>query len=192
MLTVKEAIEKRRTIRKFKSDPIPKELVNQVLEAARLAPSASNRQPWRFQVITDPDLKRRIFEEATFNQAQVKEAPVIIACSSELLTFVKKHHLAPPDSDYYGAESENWDELKAFIPDAQINTAIAVEHIVLMATALGIGSCWVQRMRYGQLAKILELPKHVVVLAILALGYPDEVPQPRARHSLEEIQLINQ
>ena len=96
MLTVMEAIQKRRSIRKFKLDPVPDELINQMLEAARLAPSGSNRQPWRFQVIQDPALKERIFDEATFNVKHVLEAPVVIVCASELLTFVKGHKLAPP------------------------------------------------------------------------------------------------
>jgi len=190
MLTVKEAIEKRRSIRKFKSKPIPQELINNLLEGAQLAPSAGNRQPWRFQVVTDSDLKKRIFEEATFNQRQVLEAPGVIVCGSELLTFVKGHPLAPQGSEYYGAESENWDDIKAFIPDAQMNTAIAMEHIVLMATALDLGTCWIQSIRFGQLAKILGWPRHVVAHAILAVGYPDESPASMPRLSLEEIQAV--
>ena len=160
-----------------------------LLEAARWAPSGSNRQLWRFQVITDKDLKNQVFEEATFNQTQIKDAPAIIVCGSEMLTFVKKHPLAPPDSDYYGAESENWDEVKAFIPDAQMNTAIAAEHMVLMATALGMGTSWVQRIRFGQLAKILGWPRHVVAHFILAIGYPDETPEAKPRLSREQILL---
>jgi len=189
MLTVKESIQKRRSIRKFKPEPVPRELIDELLEAARLAPSATNRQPWRFQVVTDPDLKKQIFEEASFRQHQVQEAPAIVICGSELLTFVKGHPLAPPDSHYYGAESENWDDIKGFIPDAHMNTAIAVEHMVLMATSLGLGTCWVQAIRFGQLAKILGWSRHVVPHAILAVGYPDESPPPRPTLSLEEIQL---
>jgi len=188
MLTVKECIEKRRSIRKFKPEPVPRDLIDELLEAARLAPSATNRQPWRFQVVTDPDLKRRIFEEATFSQYQIQEAPMIVVCGSELLTFVKRHALAPPGSEYYGAESESWDDIKAFIPDAQMNTAIATEHMVLMATALGLGTCWVQAIRFGQLAKILGWPRHMVAHAILAVGYPDESPPPRPTLSQVEIQ----
>ena len=188
MLTVKECIEKRRSIRKFKPEPVPRDLIDELLEAARLAPSATNRQPWRFQVVTDPDLKRRIFEEATFSQYQIQEAPVIVVCGSELLTFVKGHALAPPGSEYYGAESESWDDIKAFIPDAQMNTAIATEHMVLMATALGLGTCWVQAIRFGRLAKILGWPRHMVPHAILAVGYPDESPPPRPTLSKVEIQ----
>jgi len=188
-MTVKEAIATRRSIRKFKPDPIPGELVDQLLDAARLAPSAGNRQPWRFQVVTDTDLRKQIFEEVTFGQHQIQEAPVIIVCGSELLTFVKGHPLAPPGSEYYGAESEDWDDIKAFIPDAQMNTAIAIEHMVLMGTSLGLGTCWVQRIRFGQLARVLGWPRHVVPHAILAIGYPNETPPPSPRLSIEEIQL---
>src|SRR3972149_101845 len=99
MLTVKEAIERRRSIRKFKPDPIPDEFIDQILEAGRLAPSASNRQPWRFQVIKDPELRRKLAEEATLGQQHVATAPVVIVCGSELLTFVKGHHMAPPGSE---------------------------------------------------------------------------------------------
>jgi nitroreductase len=189
MLTVKEAIEVRRSIRKFKPDPIPSAVIDQLLEAARLAPSATNRQPWRFQIITDPELKNKIFEEASFNQSHIREAPVIIVCGSELLTFVKKHPLAPPNSEYFGADSENWDDIKAFLGDAQMNTAIAAEHIVLMATALGLGTCWIQRLRFGQLAKILGWPRHIVANFILAVGYPAQIPGPSIRLGVKEIQL---
>ncbi len=130
MLTLSEAISQRRSVRKFKPDNIPDEIIDQMLEAARLAPSASNRQPWRFQVIRDPALKQTLFDEATFGSKHILEAPVIIACGSELLTFVKGHKLAPPGSEYFGAESEDWEELKKFIPDGHMNTFIAVEHMV--------------------------------------------------------------
>ena len=189
MLTVIEAIQQRRSIRKFKPDPVPDDLINQMLEAARLAPSASNRQPWRFQVIRDPALKERIFNEATFGAKHILEAPVMIVCGSELLTFVKGHKLAPPGSEYYGAESEDWEEIKQFIPDAHVSTAIAVEHMVLAGAALGVGTCWTQRIRYGQLAKMLGWPRHLVTFTLLLVGYPDEEPSPRPRLSLADIVL---
>ncbi len=189
MLTVTEAIEKRRSIRKFKPDPIPDEMINQMLEAARLAPSGTNRQPWRFQIIKEGELKNNLCGEATFNAPQIAQAPVIIVCGSELLTFVKGHKLAPPDSDYFGADSEDWEEINKFLPDAHMYTAIAVEHMVLAATALGLGTCWVQRIRFGQVAKILGWPRHIVVLTLLLVGYPDEDPPPKPRLAMEDIVL---
>ena len=118
MLSVAEAIEKRRSIRKFKLDPVPDELINQILEAGRLAPSGTNRQPWRFQVIKEGELKKHLLEEAVIgNPPQVAQAPVIIVCGSELLTFVKGHKLAPPNSDYFGADSTEWEDISKFLPD---------------------------------------------------------------------------
>jgi nitroreductase len=187
MLTVKEAIEKRRSIRKFKPIPVPDELLMQVLEAARLAPSGTNRQPWRFQVIKDGPLKKKLIEEATFGSEALNTAPVIIVCGSEMLTFVKGHQLAPPGSQYYGAENEDPEELKKFQPDANMYTAIAITHMTLMATALGLGTCWVQRVKFGQMARLLGWPRHMAVLTTLALGYPDEDPPPRPRVPIETI-----
>ncbi len=189
MLTIMEAIENRRSIRKFKPDPVPEEMIAQMLEAARLAPSGTNRQPWRFQIIKETALKKRLFEEATFGSEHIAQAPLIIACGSELLTFVKGHELAPPGSEYYGAESDDWEELKKFIPDAHLYTAIAVEHMVLAATGLGLGTCWVQRIKYGQVARTLGWPRHIVVLTLLLVGYPDEEPPPRPRLAIENIVL---
>ena len=189
MLTVMEAIQGRRSIRKFKPDPVPDELISQMLEAARLAPSGSNRQPWRFQIIKEGALKERLFNEATFGSEQIRQAPVIIVCGSELLTFVKGHKLAPPGSEYFGAESENWDDIKQFSSDAHLYTAIAVEHMVLAGTALGLGTCWAQRIKYGQVARVLGWPRHILVLALLLVGYPDEAPPPRPRLPVEDIVL---
>ena len=189
MLTVMEAIQKRRSIRKFKPAPVPDELIYQMLETARLAPSGTNRQCWRFQVIRDPALKERIFEEATFNVKHVLEAPVVIVCGSELLTFVKGHKLAPRGSEYFGADSEDWEALKQFLPDAHLYTGIAVTHMVLAGTALGLGTCWVQRIRYGQFARMLGWPRHIAALTLLLVGYPDEEPPPRSRLALEDIVL---
>jgi len=189
MLTVKEAIERRRSIRSFKPDPVPDEMINEMLEAARLAPSGTNRQPWRFQLIKDPELKTKLYEEATFGVEIIKKAPLVIVCGSELHTFVKGHKLAPPNSDYFGADSEDMDELKKFLPDAHMYTAIAVEHMVLTATSLGLGTCWVQSIKFGQVGRTLGWPRHIAVLALLAVGYPDEDPAAKPRTSLEDIVL---
>ena len=187
MLTLPEAISQRRSVRKFKPDDVPDEIVDQMLEAARQAPSASNRQPWRFQVIRDPALKQTLFDEATFGSKHILEAPVIIVCGSELLTFVKGHTMAPPGSEYFGAESEDWDELKNYIGEGHQNTFIAVEHMVLTATALGVGTCWVQRIKYGSVGRVLGWPRHVAVCTLLLVGYSDDSPSPQSRLSMAEI-----
>ena len=100
---------------------------------------------------------------------------------------MKGHKLAPPNSKYYGAESDNIEELKKFMADANMYTAIAVEHMVLMAQALGLGSCWVQRIKAGQASRVLGWPRHIPVLTFLAIGYADEDPPARPRVSTEQI-----
>ncbi len=187
MLSLSEAINQRRSVRKFKPDPVPDEIIDQMLEAARLAPSATNRQPWRFQVVRDPALKQTLCDEAVIGNPHVLQAPVVIVCGSELLTFVKGGKLAPPGSEYFGAESEEWEELKRFLPDAHQNTFIAVEHMALMAAALGVGTCWVQSIKYGQTGRVLGWPRHVAVCTMLAVGYADDTAAPRTRLSKEDI-----
>ena len=187
MLTVEEAIARRRSIRRFKPDPVPPELVNKVLEAARLAPSGSNRQPWRFQVITGAELRDRLCEEGSIGQEHLRSAPVVIACGAEMLTYVKRHPLAPPGSEYYGAESEEWDDLKGFLGDANLDCAIAITHLMLAAAALGLGTCWVRRLRFGQVGKILGWPRNMPVIALIPLGFPDEAPEPRPRMNMEQM-----
>lgn len=187
MTKLMETIIKRRSIRSFKPDPVPDEIIEKMLEAARLAPSGSNRQPWRFQLVKDQEIKKKIFDEGSFGAKHILEAPLIIVCGSELLTYVKGHQLAPAGADYFGAENEDMESLKPFITDAQINTAIAVEHMVLVATDSDIGTCWMQRIKPGQIARILSWPRHIVVFALLLVGYPNEEPSIKPRLPIDEI-----
>lgn len=186
MLSVMQAIEMRRSIREFRPDPVPREIVDTMLEAARLAPSGSNRQPWRFQIVTDLSLRERIFTEATFGSKHIIEAPLIIVCGSELLSYVKGNRLAP-SSSVLAAEKDDWETIKSFLADAQMNTAIAIEHMVLAAAAQGVGTCWLQRIKPGQMAKLLGWPRHLVALCLLLVGYPVEGPPARPRLPLNEI-----
>ena len=199
MLTVRGAIEKRRSIRKYKPDPVPQEFINQLLESARLAPSGANRQPWRFRVVKDPDTKAKL-KAAAFNQKIVEQAPVVIACCSDLLTFVRDTETRIqelvdagvslpggleeyPQADY----TEDWEVLKKFIPEAMFNTSIAIEHMILTATALGLGSCWVGGIRGSVIQKILGIPKHIILNALVTIGYADEHPSVRPRIPLRDI-----
>jgi len=199
MLTVKEAIQQRRSIRRYRPEPVADDLIQQILEAARLAPSGVNRQPWRFRVVKDLETKAKL-REAAFNQKFIEEAPVVIVCCSDLLTFVRdtRRRLeelvavgAVPDTVLDGYDypeyTEEWEELKKFIPEAMFNTAIAIEHMVLMATALGLGSCWIARIRGSVIQRILGLPKHLIINALLTVGYAAESPPARPRVTLQEL-----
>lgn len=186
MLTALDAIRERHSVRRFRPDPVPGEVVDLMLEAARLAPSGSNRQPWRFQLVTDQALKQKIFDEATFGARHILEAPLMIVCGSELLSYVKGNPVAPSTATLM-TENDDWDSLKQFVADAHMNTAIAIEHMALTAAAVGVGTCWVQRIRPGQLARVLGWPRHLVVLCLLLAGYAAEPPTARPRLTLKEI-----
>jgi len=158
-MDVFEAVRNRRSVRKFRPKPIPDEKLEMILEAGRLAPSAGNRQPWRFVVVRDRERKKALARAAD-NQTFIAEAGVIIAA------------LGDPEA------SPRW-----FRQDPMI----AVEHMVLAATALGYGTCWIGAFGEDRVKRILGVPEGLTVIALLPLGFPDESPPPRARKPLKEI-----
>jgi nitroreductase len=158
-MDVFEAIRIRRSIRKFRPKPIPDEKLEMILEAGRLAPSAGNRQPWRFVVVKDPERKRTLAKAAD-NQTFIADAGVIIVA------------LGDPEA------SPRW-----FRQDPMI----AVEHMVLAATALGYGTCWIGAFNEKEVKRLLRIPEELKVIALLPIGFPDETPAPRERKPLKEI-----
>ena len=198
-MDVSEAIKKRRSIRKFKPDPIPEEKIRLLLESARLAPSGTNTQPWRFIIVKDNGTKKKL-QEAAHNQRHVKSAPVIIVCCADLKAF-KEFSERVDELIESGALPERTREV--FIPylskgmdtvtkdalmiAAAANVAIAVEHIVLQAVEIGLGTCWVRWYEDDKVKKILDIPEHVEVMALLPVGVPDEEPTPRPRLGLDKI-----
>ena len=207
MLNVREAIEQRRSIRKFKPDQISDEVIDQLLEVARMAPSGSNRQPWRFLVVTDLE-ERRQLKEICMRQAFVEEAPVVFVCCVDLKAYSQASRKArSQEFEDYGVletlsgrvrepdyraqvltqpDPDREAGLKAAVP----NVYIAVEHIVLMAAALGLGSCWVGAIRdTSEINVLFDLPDHIVPVAVLPVGYAATVPSARPRLSLDQILL---
>jgi nitroreductase len=198
-MDVSEAIKKRRSIRKFKPDPIPEEKIRLLLESARLAPSGTNTQPWRFIVVKDDDTKKKL-QEAAHNQRHIGRAPVIIVCCADLKAF-KEFPERVDELIESGALPERTREV--FIPylskgmdtvtkdalmvAAAANVAIAVEHIVLQAVEIGLGSCWVRWYEDSKVKEILDIPEHVEVMALLPVGVPDEDPSQRPRQKLDKI-----
>jgi len=157
-MDVLEAIRSRRSIRKYKPESIPEEKLNTILEAARLAPSAANRQPWRFVVVQSVDQKKALAEAAN-NQTFLSNAAVIVA--------------AVGDSGL----SAKWHEK---------DTMIALEHMVLAATALGYGTCWIGAFDEEAVKSLLKIPERMKVVALLPIGTPDESPAPRPRREFSE------
>jgi nitroreductase len=143
-MDVFEAIKSRRSIRAYASTPVPEEDLNKILEAARLAPSAENIQPWYFIVVTDQEKKKQIAESGFF-AGFIKEAPIlIVGCGDR-------------------KASPRWYE---------IDVAIAMQNMVLAATAEGLGTCWVGSFDEELVRKLLKIPEHLEIIALLAVGYP--------------------
>jgi nitroreductase len=195
-----ETIRKRRSIRRYEDRPVPQEIIDELLEAARLAPSASNLQTWRFKVVTD-EKTRRALREAAFNQRFVETAPVVIvACadfeafgdrakrSMELLrTRAVKPSLSMLIRTLRSERAADIEERN--LTNVLINVSIAVEHMVLAAASLGLGTCWVRAFLPDRVAEILSLPPECPPLFLLPLGYSREDPEPRSRRPMEEILL---
>jgi len=164
-MNVMEAIKKRCSVRSYQDRPVEREKLDKVLEAARLAPSAGNRQEWRFIVVQDRDTRQRLMKAAK-NQAFVGEAPVVIACCAK----TDNHHMTCGQMCY------------------PIDVAIAIEHMALKAIEEELGTCWIGAFYEDQVKEILGIPKEIRAVDLLTLGYPDKpCPSLKDRLSLEEI-----
>ncbi|HOA98900.1 MAG TPA: nitroreductase family protein [Candidatus Atribacteria bacterium] len=160
----KELIQTRRSIRKFRAEEVEEEDLREILEAARLAPSASNLQPWKFIVIKS-DKKKRLIAQAAGGQEFVGEAPVvIIACATGRGGFI-------------GGYMESW----------PVDVAISVTHLLLAAWDRGLGTCWIGDFDEEKVKEICEIPPEVRVVAIVPMGYPVKIPQATSRRPWEKI-----
>lgn len=205
MLTVWEAIKIRRSIRKFVPDDVPEDMVTQMLEAARLAPSGSNRQPWRFLVVRDREIRKQL-RRICLGQRFIEEAPVVIVCFGDFerysATARKKRRQEFMDSGVMSTTSGRFADPKfiAYIdslpvpPREQLvtpvvaNTYIAIEHLVLMATALGLSTCWVGAFEPAEINHLFGLGDTLLPVAVIPVGYAaGEIPPPRPRVTLDEI-----
>jgi nitroreductase len=203
MLTVKDAIERRRSIRRFKPDPVPDEYITALLDSARLAPSGCNAQPWRFRIVKDRETKMEL-SKAAYGQSFVAEAPVIFVCCADIRGYLNGAVSGIQDLGKIGAvedriirillkRAEQMDSQMNLMSNEQLgtriafNVAIAVEHIVLRALDFGLGSCWVRLIDEQRVRDIFGWDDNMYVVALLPVGYPDESPQPRKRLRIEDI-----
>jgi len=156
-----DIVKKRRAIRKYKKTPIPEEDLEYVLEAARLAPSWGNRQCWRYIVVTDEALKKKI----TLRDWAAEAPVIIVGC-------------ADPD------KSGNKDGK----PYYMLDMGISMEHLILAATEKGLGTCWLGGQFDEKVVKeTLGIPENIRVVALTPLGYPDEAPLYKERKSMDEM-----
>jgi nitroreductase len=206
MLTVKEAIEMRRSVRHYRDEDIPDDIIGLILDAARLAPSASNWQPWRFTVIRDKETKNEL-SRICWGQRFVAEAPVAIACFIDYNLYSReeraKRRQEMIESGAVAKGPSRFDDpkfreyLKSMPTPIHLekatslvaNAYISITQLLLMATALGLGSCWVGGFTdTPAINRLFGLPENVVPIAVVTIGYPaGEVPPPRPRRSLSEI-----
>jgi nitroreductase len=159
-----EAIKNRRSIRTFKEDSVEREKLLEVLDAGRIAPSARNEQEWKFIVVRNSEKRERV-SHACKDYEWVKDAPVIlVGCSTKTDYVMSCGQYAYP-----------------------IDLSIAFTHMMLRATDLGLGTCWLGAFNEKKIKQILDIPDPFRVVAVMPLGYPRFQPQPKSRKSLNEI-----
>jgi nitroreductase len=163
-MEVLDVILKRSSIRSYKPDPVPEEKLNKILEAGRLAPSAHNAQNWKFIVVKDKEKIKKI-ANSSLNQTFIAEAPIVIVGVS-----LDPEHI-----------------MASGVPAYAVDLAIAIDHMILEATELGLGTCWIGAFKNEEIKKILNIPERYKVVALFPLGYPNEKGRPKQRKPLEEI-----
>ncbi len=161
-----DTIRRRLSVRAYRPDPVPDDVLNRILEAGRLAPSAKNIQPWKFVVVKDAAVRQALVP-ACRNQQFVGQAPVVI-CACAL-------------------DGEAWHGMGGHGSAADVDVAIALEHMILAAAAEGLGTCWVGAFLEEEVRKVLAVPDGMRPVALTPLGYPAREADPRPRKPLSEI-----
>ncbi len=173
-----ELVNKRYSIRDYVDKPVERDKLDLCLEAARVAPSACNSQPWKFVVVDDVNLKNelcaKIFSGIYSMNKFVKKAPVLLAVVSEKGSFVARVGAQLRDTRYY-----------------LIDIGIAVEHFVLQATELGLGTCWIGWFNEREAKKVLNIPYDKRIDIIVSVGYSEQQKRQKVRQTLDQISWYN-
>lgn len=158
--------EKRCSVRSYKPNPVPEELLRQVLQAGNLAPTAKNLQPFHFIVVREADQLDQLAQ--AYPAPFLREAPVVIAvCTDPSAGWTRKRH-----------DEKNY---------CEVDAAIAADHMTLAATDLGLGTCWIAAFDPLRVRAVLKLPAGIDPLVLLPLGYPNDDPHEKSRKTLEEL-----
>lgn len=199
-MELSEVIQARRSVRRFKETPISEEMINEMLEAARRAPSPGNAQAHAFGVVQDQALKTQL-AQAAGNQMWIATAPVVFACCGDTSWDLADQ----PEEDFglivnklrFGADFirfiQQYPDRKAAMRLFH-NSApmLPAEHIVLTAVSHGLSSCFVGYLDVDRASALLNLPGHLSCLFLLPVGYADEVPEPKRLKSVQEISFFDQ
>lgn len=194
-MDVFDAIKKRRSIRSYKPDSIPEDVLDKLLSAIRLAPSGGNCQPYKFIVVQDRAMKAQLAAACRWNpgapsgQKFIAEAPVVIvACGSDkdaVSRYYKNGNVfltigrdVPAEIDRSPVQCQNL---------MDIDVAIAIDHLTLVAAEEGLGTCWIAALDEREIKKLLSVPDDMRVLIVMPVGYTASWPEPRPRKPLEEI-----
>jgi nitroreductase len=164
LMSLIDSILTRRSIRRYENKDIPEEMLHQILEAGRQAPSAANMQPVRFVILKDYEAKRKL-SNRRFSRF-IKDSPVVIAGCANV------GHIL----------TGKW---------AIVDATIAMQNMVVAAWALGIGSCWIGSFDEKKVKQLLNIPKSWKVVALITFGYPDEQPKQKRKKRLEKLFSFN-
>ena len=167
-MDVLEIIKNRRSIREYKKQDLPQDIIDRLLEAARWAPSAGNVQPWAFVVVCSQKIKYSL-SMAAFGQEDLEEASiVVVVCADEKLA-----------EQSYGVRGKSLFCIQ--------DTAAAVQNVMLTAYSLGLGSCWIGAFKEDEVRQVIKAPKGMRPVALIPVGYPNEAPAARNRRPVSEI-----
>ncbi|MBC8357492.1 MAG: nitroreductase family protein [Candidatus Aminicenantes bacterium] len=178
-LSFLQLVRSRRSIRRYLDKPVEREKVLTCIEAARLAPSADNVQPWRFLILDEPDLRTKFAKEVfsgiySISKFAVK-APMLILILARLDIIANRIGKQIQNISYY-----------------YIDIGIAGEHIVLQAEELGLGTCWIGWFNPRKARKFLKIPRKYKIVSLMAVGYYEKKPsRDRKRKALQEITWFN-
>lgn len=159
-----DTVLSRRSIRRYEKQDIPKDVLDKILEAGRQAPSAGNKQPWHFIVLSDYDIKEKL-SHGKWNTFVKDSAVTIVGCG------------------YIGDEyGRKW---------STVDISIALQNMVIAAWGLGIGSCWIGDFKEVEVKSLLNIPEDRKVIALVTFGYPAEKIESRQKKPMDEIVSYN-
>ncbi|UCB46705.1 MAG: nitroreductase family protein [Spirochaetota bacterium] len=154
-MVLKEIVN-RYSVREYLDREVEDDKLKNILEAGRIAPSANNAQPWKFIVVKSPEKRQKIAERTTWGKFIANAPVLIVACKTQ----------------------DSW-MMGGWFDSAVLDIGIAVDHMTLQATHLGLGTCWVGDFNENLVKKLLNIPKDIRVVTLLTVGYPERDETPR-------------